>query len=282
MSAPIAPSAGVVTSPIGTMRDSEEFRTSSHRLAQFARAVDDVNPHHLVGEFASPVFNHIPVMQSMIEVLDRVTAGSFVMHGEHDFIFHAPIRPADRLFTTSTLSGMRGTQAGMTFIVRSQTMTHDGKEICTQYSTCLVRGDASSVLHGTAQPERPVIARNEATSSTYLLTADQTRRYADAARDYSAYTMDPAAAAKVGFPAPLVHGMLSLALAARAIVDERCGGQTPRLMRLGCRFSHPLLLVPGQTVMVDHWAGDNGLVGFEARDAQGNTVIKNGYAEVSS
>lgn len=269
------------TPPIGTSRDSEEFRTSSHRLAQFARSVDDTNPHHLAGEFASPVFNHVPVMQSMVEVLDHVTGDNFVMHGEHDFIFHAPIVPAQRLFTTSTLTGMRGTKTGMTFIVRSQTLTHDGTEICTQYSTCLVRGEASGALHGTAQPERPVVAKVDASSSTYPLTADQTRRYADAARDYSAYTIDPAAAAKVGFPAPLVHGMCTLAFAARAIVDEHCSGQTPRLKRLGCRFAFPLLLTPGQTVTVDHWSGPGGLVGFDARDQAGNMVIKNGYAEVS-
>jgi acyl dehydratase len=111
---------------------------------------------------------------------------------------------------------------------------------------------------------------------------DQTRRYADAARDYSAYTIDPMAAAKLGFAAPLVHGMLTLALAARTIIDTHCGGETPRLKRLGCRFAHPLLLTPGQAVTVDSWAGQGGLVGFDARDVAGNVVIKNGYAEVSS
>jgi hypothetical protein len=126
------------------------------------------------------------------------------------------------------------------------------------------------------------VAKTKSASSRYTLTPDQTRRYADAARDYSAYTIDPAVAAKAGFPAPIVHGMLTLSFVARAIIDHHCGGETPRLKRFGCRFAHPLFLTPGQWMKVDHWRGADGLVGFEATDAAGNIVIKNGYAQVSS
>lgn len=265
---------------IGLASASEEFRTSSHRLAQFARSVDDLNPHHLAGRFAPPVFAHVPVMQSMVEVLDRSAKG-FVLHGEHDFIFHAPIVPGQRLFSVSTLSGMRGTRAGMTFIIRSDTTTHDGKPVCTQYSTCLVRGEPSDLAVGERPPERPAVPKGAVESTSYTLSPDQTRRYADAARDYSAYTIDPAAAAKAGFAAPLVHGMCTLSFAARAIVDHHCGGETPRLKRLGCRFAHPLLLTPAQSLTVSHWSGPDGLVGFEAFDSDDNLVIRNGYAEVA-
>lgn len=280
MNANAAPSGAVEALPLGFTRDSEEFRVSSHRLAQFASAVDDENPRHLAGEFASPVFAHVPVMQSMVEVLNRVTDG-FVLHGEHDFVFHRPIVPGQRLLTTSVLTGVRGNRAGITYIIRSDTLTHTGEPVCTQYSTCLVRGDASGLAQGEAVPERPAVARAAGETETYALAADQTRRYADAARDYSPYTIDPAAAAKVGFAAPLVHGMCTLAFAARTIVDRRCGGETPRLKRLGCRFAHPLLLTSGQTISVGHWTGTDGCVGFEAADKNGNLIIKNGYAQVS-
>lgn len=266
--------------PIGFSRTSEEFRTNSHRLAQFARSVDDENPRHLAGEFAAPVFSHIPVMQSMVEVLHTATP-DFVLHGEHDFFFHAPIVPGQRLFSVSVLAGIRGNRAGTAFIIRSGTSTHDGTRVCTQYSTCLRRGETSAVALGEFPPPRPAPAKQDAARCLYALTLDQTRRYADAARDYAPYTIDPAAAAKEGFPAPIVHGMCSLSFAARAIVDIHCRGMTPRLRRLGCRFAHPLFLVDGQTLTVEHWAGADNLIGFEAIDAAGNVVIRNGYAEVS-
>lgn len=267
--------------PLGFSRASEEFRTSSHRLAQFAQAVDDTNPRHLTGAVASPVFTHIPVMQSMVEVLAEVTQG-LALHGEHDFIFHAPIRPGLRLFSVSTLQGVRGTRAGHAYVIRSDIRTHDGGRIATQYSTCLVRGEAAAGLRGDAPPQRPAPAETARRSETYRLSGDQTRRYADAARDYAAYTIDPAAAARHGFPAPLVHGMCSLAFAARAIIDHHCRGETPRLKRLGCRFAHPLYLTPDQTITVDHGADGAGLVGFTATDLDGNAVITKGYAEISA
>lgn len=265
---------------LGVSRDSEEFRTSSYRLAQFARAVDDTNPRHLAGEFASPVFAHVPAMQSMVEVIDQVTS-DFVMHGEHDFVFHRPILPGQRLFTVSTLIGARGTSAGAVFIVRSDTNDDRGEAVCSQYSTCLVRGEAQRGTYGEIVPERPMIERRAGAAETFGLAPDQTRRYADAARDYSAYTLDPEVAGRYGFPAPIVHGMCTLAFAARPIVDRYCAGETPRLKRLGCRFSYPLYLVAGQTLKVEYWADGKGIVGFEASDREGNSVIRNGYAQVS-
>ncbi|RFC69418.1 MULTISPECIES: MaoC/PaaZ C-terminal domain-containing protein [Mesorhizobium] len=270
---------GAEAMPIGASRDSEEFRTSSHRLAQFARSVDDSNPHHLSGTVASPVFAHVPVMQSMVEVLTTVTSG-FALHGEHDFIYHRPITPGIRLLSRSTLIGVHGNRAGTSYVIRSDTATDDGQAVCSQYSTCLVRGSESSASVGERVPARPTVVKTQTSHQAYGLTDDQTRRYADAARDYSPYTIDPAAAAKAGFAAPLVHGMCTLAFAARAIVDECCSGQTRRLKRLGCRFAHPLLLTPGEQITVSHWMGSDGFVGFEAADRAGNLVIRNGYAEV--
>lgn len=266
--------------PVGATRDSEEFRTSSHRAAQFARSFDDANPLHLSGAFAPPVFHHIPVMQSMVEVLGQATQ-DFVLHGEHDFVFHAPMVPGMRLFSRSTLAGVRGNRAGIALIIRSETRTHEDRPVSTQFSTCLVRGPASTLVLGEAPPARPAPPAAPAAADLYPVSLDQTRRYADAARDYSPYTIDPAAAARHGFPAPIVHGMLTLSFAARSIVDGRCAGDPPRLRRLGCRFAHPLYLAEGQTLSVRHWSADGRLVGFEASDAAGNPVIRNGYAEVA-
>lgn len=266
--------------PIGATRDSEEFRTSSHRAAQFARSFDDANPLQLTGTYAAPVFHHIPVMQSMVEVLGQATK-EFVLHGEHDFVFHAPIVPRMRLFSRSTLTGMRGNRAGVALIIRSDIRTHEDQPVSTQFSTCLVRGPASTLALGEALQSRPTVPEAPAATDLYPISLDQTRRYGDAARDYSPYTIDPAAAAQHGFPAPIVHGMLTLSFAARSMVDGHCAGDTPRLRRLGCRFAHPLYLTEGQSLSIRHWSADGRLVGFEASDAAGNLVIRNGYAEVA-
>lgn len=274
------------TSKIGFTRDSEEFRTNTARIAQFARAVDDTNAEHLAGKVASPVFHHLPVMQSMVEVLRSVSPG-FGMHGEHDFHFERPIEPGMRLFSVSKLIGMGATKAGATLIIRSDIKTHDGKAVSTQYSTVLLTSEKAGEAAGEGAPKPPAKVDGGTTSTvTQNLTADQTLRYADAARDYSPYTIEKEAAAKLGFPAPIVHGMCTLAFAARPIVDDACGGDVRRLLRLGARFSHPVLMQPGQTLTTRLTAakasGGGQAVSFETIDRDGHVVIKNGFAEIKA
>jgi acyl dehydratase len=269
----------MIMETIGLSRDSEEFRTNTARLAQFAKAVGDTNETHLAGEVAPPVFHHVPVMQSMVEVLMKVAQG-FILHGEHDFLFHRPIRPRERLFSESRLIGTRPSSAGALYFIRSVTRTHAGEDLCTQFATCLVQG-AKVGEAGERPPERPQVERSgEPNIERYPIAADQTLRYAEAARDYSPYTIDPEAARANGLPAPIVHGMCTLALISRGIVDGLAGGDTRRLRRLACRFSHPLYLTPGQELIVKTWRTSSS-ASFEAEDREGGMVVKNGYAEVA-
>lgn len=277
---------GVDIKKIGFSRDSEEFRVNTARLAQFARALNDTNKAHLDGQIASPIFHHVPVMQSMVEVL-RPVSGEFGLHGEHDFHFYRPITPGQRLFSLSTLIGIGATKAGATLIIRSDIKTHEGQEVSSQFSTVLLTAEEVAKSAGEAAPKPPGKVENDKPIVvTHAMTDDQTFRYADAARDYSPYTLEAEAAAKLGFKAPIVHGMCTLGFAARAIVDQACQGDTTRLLRLGARFSHPLLMIKGQSLTtrlaIGSSAKDRQTVSFETLDRDGHVVIKNGFAEVKS
>lgn len=271
---------------IGFSRDSEEFRVNTARLSQFARALNDTNKAHLAGNVASPIFHHVPVMQSMVEVL-KATSDAFGLHGEHDFHFDRPIEPGQRLFSQSKLIGIGTTTAGTTLIIRSDVSTHDGQEVSSQFSTVLLTTEKVDRAAGDAAPKPPAkVESEEPIVVKHALTDDQTFRYADAARDYSPYTLEAEAAAKLGFKAPIVHGMCTLGFAARAVVDEACKGDVKRLLRLGGRFSNPVMMVPGQSVTTRLCIGSvtrgRQVVSFEALDRDGTTVVKNGFAEVKA
>ncbi len=269
---------------VGSVRESEEFRVNSYRLAQFAAALGDDNPAQAVGRVAPPVFAHIPVMQSLVEELRAVTDG-FIIHGEHDFHFHRPIEPGQRLFTRSVLQRIAGSKAGVQLVVRAETQTHTGDLVCVQYSGCLVQGAAVPEDRGDPPPDRPLGESGKALGEVSIALPDDIAfRYADAARDYSPYTLDNAAAKAKGFPAPFLHGMCSIALASRAVVDGPCGGDVRRLRRLGCRFSHPLFLTGGQTLTTRLSDGGSQrgrqVVRFESLDLGKHVVIKNGFGEI--
>jgi acyl dehydratase len=271
---------------VGRTRDTEEFRVNSHRLAQFARALDDENPAHLEGRLAPPVFAHVPVMQSLVEIIG-LAADAAPLHGEHDFHFLRPIVPGQRLFSLSILQAIRQSKAGVLLIVRSESKDVNGAGVCVQHSTCLVPGGSIDADRGEPAPTRPqASAGRQIARMECGLTDDVSRRYADAARDYSPYTMLPEAARKMGFSAPILHGMCTLGYASRAVVEQGCGGDSRRLKRLGGRFTHPVFMVPGQrlaTTLFETGAGEGGrrLLRFETTDRDGNTVIRNGFAEVS-
>ena len=275
---------GVDVSKVGLTRDSEEFRVNTARIAQFAASLDDTSEAHLNGRLAPPVFHHIPVMQSLVEVLKAATDG-FVIHGEHDFHFERAIEPGMRLFTLTRLIGIKPSKAGAQLYVRSDLTTHDGKKVSTQYSTCLVTAVKDAKAAGEAAPAKPEAAQEGNPSAfTHKLSADQAFRYADAARDYSPYTLDTQVAASHGFPAPILHGMCTIGIAARAIVDEICKGDVRKLARLGGRFSALVFMVPGQQLTTRVWAGSakggKRMVAFETEEKDGKAAIARGFAEV--
>jgi acyl dehydratase len=277
------------TSLLGHTIRSEEFRVNTVRLAQFAAAANDTNAQHREGRIAPPVFANVPVMQATIEALHKVTT-AFAFHGEHDFRFHQPIRPGMRLYSSAQLAGVQMTGAGVSIVIKTETHTDQQQCLNEQYFTALVAKESIPKPAGTAAPEHRVpdsiTAQPPIASATAPLDADQTRRYADAARDYSDYTMSAEAARAKGLEAPLVHGMLTLAIAGGAVVEHACGADSARLNRLACRFSGPLYLMPGQALTTRIWRLDrrDGREGyaFESRDTGGRVVLKHGVAEVAA
>jgi acyl dehydratase len=178
------------------------------------------------------------------------------------------------------LQGLRATKAGVQLVVRSETRDQEGP-VCVQFAICLVQGATLERDLGEPAPARPTEPQNATeTEVTIALPDDQAARYAEAARDYSPYTLEQAAAEKAGFPAPILHGMCTLSLAARAVVDRGCGGDVGRLRRLSARFTHPLFLTGGQKLTTRlRQAGSH--IFFECSDAKDNVVLKRGFAEVA-
>jgi len=67
-----------------------------------------------------------------------------------------------------------------------------------------------------------------------------------------------------------------MAFCGRAVIETVAGGDPDRLRRLAVRFSRPVL--PGESITVRiHRAGE-GAFGFEALNAEGRAVVKDGRA----
>jgi len=268
---------------IGRRVVGDAYEVTAERTIRFAEAVNDHNPHHLAGSVAHPVFALNPVLKTMAKA-KRQACSAFGFHGEHDIVWQRPIVPGMMLVPEAEIVGLRQRRTGVTIITRVRSQW--GAELVNeQYFVSFLKGESIPNDAGQDAPSHglpaEVIRRTPDFAERYPLDPDQTRRYADASGDHDAYTIDEAAARAMGFPTLLVHGMCTMALCGRFVVDLMCGGDTRRLRRLAVRLSKPVFLHPGQAIDVVGWQLSPGRFGFEARERHGGeAVVTNGYAEL--
>ena len=91
--------------------------------------------------------------------------------------------------------------------------------------------------------------------------------------------LDAAAARAVGLPGIIIHGLCTMAFCGRAVIESVAGGDPARLARLAVKFSRPVL--PGQEITIRIYAAEaGGAYGFEALNADGQAVVKDGRADL--
>lgn len=273
-------------SRLGDLFESPELEIAAGATRRFADATNDENEEFRAGRLAPPLYAVVPVLETMVAAKNAVTP-AFAFHGEHDLVVHEPLRPGMVVRATATVAGVRRRSAGVATVVRIETRSRDRSILNEQYFTSFVSGASIPESVGEdAPPHVPPSPGDTAVEEVPLpLDPDQTRRFAAASGDWDAYTLNEEAAWALGFPTIIVHGTCTMAFAGRALVDTVCGRDSQRLRRFAVRLSRPLFLVPGQVLTTRIWAAgvadDREVYGFEATDQKGDTVIKNGWAEVA-
>ena len=96
--------------------------------------------------------------------------------------------------------------------------------------------------------------------------------------DYNPLHSDPEIARKAGFDRPILHGLATYGVAARAVVISLENGAASQLTRFNARFSAPVF--PGETLRTEIWHEEDMMI-FRARVLERNiTVLNNGSAYV--
>jgi len=75
---------------------------------------------------------------------------------------------------------------------------------------------------------------------SYTVTRADLVRYAGASGDFNPIHWSDRVATSVGLPGVIAHGMLTMALAARAL--DTWAGATGRVSELGCKFTKPVVV----------------------------------------
>jgi acyl dehydratase len=270
---------------IGRSTVEREFKVEAVRTVAYAAATNDTDARHTAGELAPPVFAIVPVWDVMTDAAGLVTppeAFDRVVHSEQDMRFFRPIVPGDVLRSKATPVSVAVRGVGTTVAVRTETTDERGAPVNEQFVTLFFRGAFEGRSAGDPPPEHKLTAAIKGTAPlaevTYGFDADQTFRYAEASGDPVRIHLDDEAARAMGLPGIIVHGLCTMAFCGRAVIDSAAGGDPARLTRLAVKFSRPVL--PGQEITIRVYRAGEAAYGFEALNAEGQAVVKDGLAEV--
>jgi acyl dehydratase len=274
---------------LGRWGEQAEFTVERERTIAYAKATNDPAKQHLDGVLAPPVFAVVPVTQIMADATLSVVPDELMMrilHGEHDFRFHRPIEPGERLAVRARPVGVAGKSSGVVVTTQMETrsLTH-GDMVNEQYFTGFFRGGTFDGKQGTGSPphafDEALRSRAPDFTVTQTFDSDQTFRYAGPAGDPMPIHTDDEFARQMGLPGIIIHGLCTIAFISHALIGQVSPADPARLKRLAARLSSPAR--PGQAITTSVWPagprdGKDGYAFENASDAA-KLVIKDGLAE---
>ena len=205
-----------------------------------------------------------------------------LVHGEQRLTIHRPLAPEGRIVGRSHISHVidKGADKGALVITERTLHDGDGHHIATIAQTTFCRGDGG-LAQSDASPEQLTATPERAPDLTCALpTLPQAALIYRLSADDNPLHADPAVSSAAGYPRPILHGLCTYGVAARAIVQAACEGDGTRLTSLNTRFSSPVF--PGETLAVEMWKTAGG-VQFRAKVAERDIVVmSHGFAGIKA
>ena len=272
--------------PLGAPGPERRYAVTAEAIRAYAAATDDRARAAAEGRVAPPVFAIVPVWETIAPASRAVVseeARRRVVHYAQDLILHRPLEAGMSVVSFATPVALLEHPRGAQLVIKTETRLDDGAPVNEQYVTEFFRDVPAGTSSGARPPEHrlpdDVRGDDPLAELSYTVAADQTERYAAASGDHFEIHLDDAAARAVGLPGRIVHGLCTMAFAGRAVLEAAGVEEPGAVRRLAVRFSAPVF--PGGLVRTRVWPLD-GLTtfGFEALDANGTPVLRDGRAEL--
>jgi acyl dehydratase len=203
-----------------------------------------------------------------------------VLHGEQGLVLHAPLPAEGTIIGRTRIIEIfdKGDKGSLMLSERDVIDKASGKVLATLSATAVLRGDGN--FGGPAGPVPPphALPDREPDACLDLPTLPQAALIYRLSGDYNPLHADPRVAASAGFKRPILHGLCTYGVAARAVLKLCCDNDPAALARFDVRFSAPVY--PGETIKTEIWR-DGGRISFRARVVERDVVVlNNGLAEV--
>lgn len=177
-----------------------------------------------------------------------------MLHGEQRLTLHQPLDPAGILLGNTSITELADKGLGKAAMIQAiRTLKNPGGELVAEaIEIWVVRGGGgfggSRDLPGEPLPEVP------SRDPDYAVTLPTSRAQAAIYRlsgDRNPLHIDPITARRAGHDRPILHGLSTMGLIARAVIHACAEGDAARLCEIGLRFTAPVF--PGDTIETRIW-----------------------------
>lgn len=204
---------------------------------------------------------------------------TLLLHGEQELELPGPLPTAGEVTTTARVEHVYDKGKGALVIVETTSATDAGEVLCVNRFSSFLRGEGgfggdSGPALVDPRPERdPDLVVERPTLPQQALLYRQSG-------DRNPLHADPAYAARGGFDRPILHGLCSYGIAAKAVVDEVLGGDVGAVAGYRARFAG--VVFPGETLVERIWQEGEEIV-FEVMTKERETpVLSNAVISVRS
>ena len=210
-----------------------------------------------------------------------------LVHGEQELRMLRPLAPSGTLIARNRVVSLTDKGPGkgaIAVLLRTLVDEATGETVAESRNVTFLRGDGGfSEASGVSDPgpePLPAVPERAADIEVSYGTRPEAALLYRLSGDVNPLHSDPDIAAKAGFDRPILHGLCTYGMGARAVVEHVLGHEAARLRRLAVRFTSPVF--PGEAVRYELWReGDSSLRLRASVDARKAVVMSNGVVEIA-
>jgi acyl dehydratase len=175
-----------------------------------------------------------------------------LLHGEHFFEMHRPLPVEGKVRAEHVFEAVddKGSDKGAIIYVTKRLFdSATNALIATVRTVGFLRGDGGCGSHGTPPAPPSPLPEGRPDAAAEIRTLPQQALIYRLSGDYNPIHADPVPARKAGFERPILHGLCTMGVASRALIDMLTPGEPERLTSMFVRFSRPVY--PGETIVTE-------------------------------
>lgn len=239
---------------------------------------------HWVWEDRLKVLPTFAVVPGFVPIEECVTLPGFgidlahLVHERQAITLNGPLPVAASGRAVTTVTAIEDRRVGASVTFTGELISEDGETLAMTAMTTFISGVGGCGTHGDVVRDRPARIRGDLDLCVEVPTSEAMAAIYRLSGDTNPLHIDPELAHQAGFERPILHGLATLGLTTRTIVDGLCDHDPEAISGVQCRFANPVL--PGQRVTVEAKVEENRIL--MRAHVDGQTVLKDGVITLTA